>query len=44
MIFFTRANPNRFDLRGEKEGYIAVIEMQDVKTIQKRDPALVELA
>jgi hypothetical protein len=36
-------SPHRFDLRGEKEGYIAIIEMQDMKTMQKRDPALVVL-
>ena len=25
------ANPNRFDLRGEKDGYIAVLETESIK-------------
>ena len=34
-------NPNRFDLRGEKEGYIAILDINDQKSLQKRDPGLV---
>jgi hypothetical protein len=40
LRLYRRGNPNRFDLRGEKEGYIAILQLSDQKVIEKRDPGL----